>query len=62
LIVAGFLKASPATAPLVAAGTSAQLSRPPVSGARLGRDQAGNPAWFVADPTRPNSYQQLALS
>jgi amino acid adenylation domain-containing protein len=65
LIVAGFFKpTAPAAsvAPLVAAGTSAQLSQPPVAGARLGRDQAGNPAWFVADSTRPNSYQQLALN
>jgi amino acid adenylation domain-containing protein len=71
LITAGFFKttvpaallasAPASTAPLVAAGTSVQLSRPPVAGARLGRDQAGNPAWFVADPARPNSYQQLAL-
>jgi amino acid adenylation domain-containing protein len=64
LIVAGFFKpTAPAAsaAPLVAVGTSAQLSQPPVTGARLGRDQAGNPAWFVADPARPNSYQQLAL-
>lgn len=67
LIVAGFLKpTAPAAAvnavPLVAIGTSAQLSQPPVAGARLGRDPAGNPAWFVADPARPNSYQQLALN
>jgi amino acid adenylation domain-containing protein len=67
LIVSGFFKttapaAATSAAPLVAAGTSAQLSQPPVAGARLGRDQAGNPAWFVADPARPNSYQQLALN
>jgi glutamate-1-semialdehyde aminotransferase len=65
LLAAGFLKTTaPAAsaAPPVATGTSAQLSQPPVAGARLGRDQAGNPAWFVADPARPNSYQQLALN
>jgi glutamate-1-semialdehyde aminotransferase/acyl carrier protein len=65
LLAAGFLKTTaPAAsaAPPVAIGTSAQLSQPPVAGARLGRDQAGNPAWFVADPARPNSYQQLALN
>lgn len=69
LLVAGFLKASPEAAAtpvggpalLAVAGTSAQLSQPPVAGARLGRDQAGNPAWFVADPTQPSRYQQLAL-
>jgi amino acid adenylation domain-containing protein len=31
----------------------------PVSGARLGRDQAGNPAWFVADPENPSKYLQV---
>jgi amino acid adenylation domain-containing protein len=72
MLAAGFFKTTataailaPALArpePLVAAGTSGQLSRPPVAGARLGRDPAGNPAWFVADPTRPNSYQQLAVN
>jgi acyl transferase domain-containing protein/glutamate-1-semialdehyde aminotransferase/acyl carrier protein len=67
LLVAGFLKATApvaaaSAAPPVAAGTSAQLSQPPVAGARLGRDQAGNPAWFVADPAQPNSYRQLALN
>jgi len=71
LLAAGFFKASaaakiaapaPASAPpLAGAGTSAQLSRPPVAGARLGRDEAGNPAWFVADPAHAASYQQLAF-
>jgi amino acid adenylation domain-containing protein len=72
LLVAGFFKPSAAGAeitapapasplPLVAAlGTSAQLSRPPVAGARLGRDKAGNPAWFMADPAQAASYRQLA--
>ncbi len=32
---------------------------PPVPGARLGRDKAGNPAWFVADPERPGQYMQI---
>ena len=72
LIVAGFFKATAtatilASAParpelLGAAGTSGQLSRPPVAGARLGRDQFGNPAWFMADPAQPNGYQQLAVN
>jgi len=72
LIVAGFFKATAtatilASAParpelLGAAGTSGQLSRPPVAGARLGRDQFGNPAWFMADPAQPNGYQQLAVT
>ncbi len=35
-------------------------SRPPVPGARLGRDAAGKPAWFVADPQRPNQYMKVS--
>ncbi|MGC4059420.1 MAG: hypothetical protein QM749_00595 [Aquabacterium sp.] len=31
-------------------------SRPPVPGARLGRDPEGKPAWFVANPEVPGKY------
>ena len=34
-------------------------TRPPVPGARLGRDAAGKPAWFVADPQRPTQYLKV---
>lgn len=33
--------------------------KPPVPGARLGRDAEGKAAWFVADPERPGAYIQL---
>ena len=36
---------------------SAQV--PSVPGARLGRDAAGNEAWFVPDPDRPGKYLQV---
>lgn len=32
---------------------------PPLPGARLGKDQQGNPAWFVPDPDRPGKYLQI---
>ena len=32
---------------------------PPVAGAKLGRDQQGNPAWFISDPGRPGKYMQV---
>jgi acyl transferase domain-containing protein len=32
---------------------------PPVPGARLGRDAAGNEAWFVPDPERPGKYLKV---
>lgn len=31
-------------------------SRPPIPGARLGRDNEGRPAWFVANPESPGKY------
>jgi acyl transferase domain-containing protein len=31
----------------------------PMPGARMGRDNAGNAAWFVPDPSRPGKYLQL---
>ncbi|WP_019988565.1 type I polyketide synthase [Rudanella lutea] len=33
----------------------------PVPGARLGRDQQGNPAWFVPNPAQPGRYLQVEL-
>lgn len=33
--------------------------RPPVPGARLGRDAHGKPAWFVEDPDRLGAYLQV---
>jgi glutamate-1-semialdehyde aminotransferase len=32
---------------------------PPVPGARLGRDDDGNPAWYVEDASRPGEYTQV---
>ena len=46
-------------APVPPAAPLAALNQPPVPGARLGRDPAGNPAWFLADPDRPGRYVQL---
>jgi glutamate-1-semialdehyde aminotransferase len=36
--------------------------RPPVEGARLGRDEHGNPGWYVKDPNRPNKYLKVTNS
>jgi hypothetical protein len=35
---------------------------PPVPGARLGRDQAGSPKWFVPNPGEPGKYMELATT
>ncbi|WP_109125842.1 polyketide synthase [Dyella sp. C11] len=34
-------------------------NRPPVVGARLGKDQHGNPAWFVPNPDAPGKYMRV---
>jgi len=34
-------------------------NRPPVPGARLGRDSSGNPGWFVANPDAPGKYMKV---
>jgi amino acid adenylation domain-containing protein len=35
-------------------------TKPPVAGARLGRDPQGNPAWFVPKPDAPGQYTQVS--
>lgn len=35
---------------------SFDASRPPMPGARLGRDADGKPAWFIANPEAPGKY------
>ncbi|MBO9620947.1 MAG: type I polyketide synthase, partial [Niabella sp.] len=34
-------------------------TKPPMAGARLGRDRQGNPAWFIEDANSPGNYIQL---
>jgi glutamate-1-semialdehyde aminotransferase len=42
--------------PTASAHARFDASRPPMPGARLGRDTNGNPAWFVANPDSPGKY------
>lgn len=51
---AATLREVPKSAPVISA-------KPPVEGARLGRDKNGNPGWFVADPARPGKYKQVGV-
>ncbi|HEX4337016.1 MAG TPA: amino acid adenylation domain-containing protein [Polyangiaceae bacterium] len=37
-------------------------SKPPVPGARLGRDPNGNPAWFVPNPSEQGKYMKVETS
>lgn len=43
------------------AATDFDAQRPPVPGARLGRDPEGRPAWFVANPDLPGKYIKLEI-
>ena len=36
-------------------------SQPPLPGARLGRDEKGNPAWFVPNPEQPGKYLKVVV-
>lgn len=38
---------------------SFDASKPPVPGARLGKDADGNPAWFVPNPDAPGKYLKV---
>jgi glutamate-1-semialdehyde aminotransferase len=40
--------------------TSFDAFRPPVPGARLGRDSDGKPAWFVPNPDAPGKYLKVS--
>jgi len=33
--------------------------KPPVPGARLGKDEKGNPAWYIPDPVNKGKYKKL---
>ena len=37
-----------------------RAAEPPVPGARLGRDRAGKPTWYVPNPEKPGSFIPLA--
>lgn len=39
--------------------SSFDASKPPVAGARLGKDADGNPAWFVPNPDVPGKYLKV---
>ncbi|MBK8256285.1 MAG: amino acid adenylation domain-containing protein [Polyangiaceae bacterium] len=34
----------------------------PAAGARIGKDESGNPAWFIPDPNRPGQYLKYLTS
>lgn len=38
-----------------------KASEPPVQGSKLGRDEYGNPAWFIDDPARKGNFIKIKL-
>ncbi|BDU27221.1 polyketide synthase [Flavobacterium sp. GSB-24] len=36
-------------------------NEPPVQGSKLGRDENGNPAWFIQDPTQNGNFVKIKL-
>ena len=40
---------------------SLDADRPPQAGAKLGKDTAGNPGWFVADASNPGQFMQVGM-
>ncbi|SDI53508.1 type I polyketide synthase [Winogradskyella thalassocola] len=63
LIGAGIFKSEMNTDDIVDANIKASedLNQPPVSGARLGMDESGNPAWFVSDAKQAGKFVKIDL-
>jgi len=38
-----------------------KTKNPPVSGAKLGMDKGGNPAWFITDPEKEGKYLEVEI-
>ena len=42
--------------------TEFNADRPPQKGAKLGKDEAGNPGWFIPDTLNPGQFTQVGVS
>jgi hypothetical protein len=62
MVAAGFFAANTAESiPSKTSNNSTVINKPPVNGAKLGRDKDGNPAWFIADSNKKGEYVKLDL-
>ena len=59
LITAGLFAGKAAETPKPVTVGPILAAKPPVPGARIGRDKQGNPAWFVLNPAQPGNYLQV---
>ncbi|MBC7886372.1 MAG: amino acid adenylation domain-containing protein [Ferruginibacter sp.] len=63
LVMAGFFKANNFNdTDLNGPASPASFINPPLPGAKLGRDEDGNPAWYISDISRPGKYLQVTLN
>ncbi|MBC7938097.1 MAG: amino acid adenylation domain-containing protein [Rhizobacter sp.] len=58
LVIAGFFKVNP----INSQASSVAFTNPPLPGAALGRDEDGNPAWYISDKKRPGKYLMVGLN
>lgn len=62
LIAAAILKLKPDhTISIKKVSSIDALNKPPVPGARLGRDEQGNPAWFITDTDQEGKFVKIDL-
>ena len=63
MLSAGFFitNKSESVAPKQSEANNSIINKPPVDGAKLGRDKNGNPAWFVADSNKNGEYVKIDL-
>ena len=62
MVAAGFFLDNTESNILKQSDSSSFLNKqPPISGAKLGKDKEGNPAWFVADSNKNGEYIKIDL-
>ena len=61
LVTVGILKKETNGHAVTMQNSFERLNTPPVPGARLGRDENGQPAWYVADATKENGYLKIDI-
>ena len=61
MIRAGFFTNEMQLTPIDDLTSMANSANPPIHGARLGKDNEGNPGWFIKDENNPEGYLQVQV-
>ena len=61
LVAAEFIPSTKKAPSQVSSSNLITNEHPPLPDARLGRDENGNPAWFISDPDRVGKYLQIDI-